>query len=76
MPVEKAKMLKLIEMMDAFLAQREQDRLECMDEDPDTDPIEFGETLAVRRNRPIAEPPDPLTDGAPTQIHKSKDLFS
>ena len=77
MPVEKAKVLKLIEMMDNYLKQREQDQLEGVDdEDPDTDPIEFQETYSARV-MPVAEPPDPLTDSPPQRIHGEprKDLF-
>ena len=75
MPVDKAKVLKLIEMMDNFLRQRELDR---SDEDRDTDPLEFRESPSAHLQRPVAEPPDPLTDGAPQRIHGAgrKDLFS
>lgn len=77
MPVDKAKVLKLIEMMDNFLRQRELDQLGYNDEDRDTDPVEFQEEYLARQ-MPVAEPPDPLTDGAPQRIHGAgrKDLFS
>ena len=77
MPADKAKVLKLIEMMDNFLRQRELDQLDRNDEDRDTDPVEFQEAYPARQ-MPIAEPPDPLTDSPPSRIHGEgrRDLFS
>jgi hypothetical protein len=38
MPVDKAKVQRMIDMMDAWLRQREQDQLEGIDDDDDEPP--------------------------------------
>jgi hypothetical protein len=71
MPIDQSKLDRMIRMVDDYLSQRDDD------EDRDTDPVEFQETLSTRRAMPVAEPPDPLTDGAPQRIHGAgrRDLF-
>ena len=77
MPVDRSRIDRMIKMIDNYLCQREQDRLNGYpddDDDEDTDPMEF---LESSRTLPVAEPPaTPQEDSAPTQIHRSKDLFS
>jgi hypothetical protein len=65
MPVDKAKVLKLIEMMDNYLKQREQDQLEAVvdenEDEPPCDPLD-------------APPSEPFySDGPPEKIHGQPD---
>jgi hypothetical protein len=64
MPVEKAKVLELIEMMDNFLKQREQDQLDRIDDNEDCD-----------ITNPLDAPPsEPFySDGPPEKIHGQPD---
>jgi hypothetical protein len=59
MPVDKAKVHSMIDMMDAWLRQREQDQLEGIDDDdePPCNPLD-------------APPSEPFySDGPPEKIH-------
>ena len=76
MPIDKSRLDRMITMMDEFLKQREQDRLNGYpDDDDDDDPKQF---LESSRTSPVAEPPaTPQEDSAPQRIHGQgrKDLF-
>jgi hypothetical protein len=76
MPVDKSRVDRMIKMMDDFLKQREDDKLNGYDdEDEDTDPRQFLDP--PHRTLPVAESPDIFQENsAPSQIHKSKDLFN
>ena len=82
MPLDKSRLDRMIKMMDDFLRQREQDKLNyyCDEDDPEdqnTDPVEFLESPAAGQ-LPIAEPPMmPQEDSTPQRIHGEgrRDLF-
>jgi hypothetical protein len=73
MPLSKSTLQKMndcIDMLDSWLQQRQQDRLDGIDddEDEDTDPVQF----QYPREKPVAEPPTmPQDDSA----LKKRDLF-
>jgi hypothetical protein len=74
---DKARMQKLIDMMDCYLKQLKDDKLNGYpdDDDEDTDPTQFLEAL---RTLPVSEPPDTFQeDSAPQHIHgqPKRDLF-
>jgi hypothetical protein len=69
MPIDKAKVQKLIDAMDKFLEQREKDRLAGIDEDEDD---------CYDINNPLEAPPQqPFGDSPPSRIHgePKRDLF-
>jgi hypothetical protein len=62
MPVDKAKVQRMIDMMDAWLRQREQDQLEGIDDD--------GDENEPPSNPVDAPPSEPFySDGPPEKIH-------
>jgi hypothetical protein len=68
---------ELIKRVDAIVDKFLMDRKdEIKSHYENTDPKEFGESPAARQ-LPIAEPPDPLMDSAPSRIHGAgrRDLF-
>jgi hypothetical protein len=76
MPIDKSKVQRLIDAMDTYLKQLEQDRLNGYpdddDENGDTDPRQFGDPS---RYAPVAEPPDLLMDSKSAMVRPRKDLF-
>jgi hypothetical protein len=68
-PVSQSKLQQLNDMMDAWLQQRQQDRLDGIDDDDDedTDPEQF----LYQQQEPVAEPPTTI----PQDSAKRKDLF-
>jgi hypothetical protein len=70
MPVSQSKLQKLNDMMDSWLEQRKQDRLNGIDDEDEDDPEQFLDPEEKPRTGPIAEPPvEPQEDGAPQHIH-------
>jgi hypothetical protein len=68
MPIEKAKILKLIEMMDAFLKNRDQGIAEgtYYDDDEDKD-------CELAEGNTMPTPTQPFSDGTPEKIHGQPD---
>lgn len=69
MPIDKSRVDRMISMMDDFLKQREEDKLNGYDDDDDCD--EYLNPLEAPGNAPFSDSP-------PAQIHgePKKDLFS
>jgi hypothetical protein len=75
MPIPKSQLDRILDSIDQFLANNK-DRMIADFQNRDTDPVEFLETPGASK-MPIAEPANvPQEDAAPTQIHRSKDLFN
>jgi len=72
MPIDKSRVDRMITMMDDFLKQREEDRLNGYDDDDDEDCDDILNPLAAPTNAPFSDSPPERIHGEPSK----KDLFS